>query len=125
MSFEHRILKNYYSIIDSASPERNKIEMEAIIYRFTGYYIKLSRDIFRDENAKVYNIDSVIENLEMIIFSHPNEYKEFYFNDSYDHEFTLAVRHKKVICKISVKEIKTPSIRSLINTAMENIKQIR
>ena len=34
--------------------------MVAIIYRFTGYYIKLSRDIFRDENAKVYNIDSLI-----------------------------------------------------------------
>ena len=98
MSFEHRIPKIYYSSTDSTSPERIKMEMETIIKRFPGYDIKLSKDIFKNENDWIDHIDSVVENVDVIIFSHPNECKELYFNDRYNHEFTLAVRHKKVKC---------------------------
>jgi hypothetical protein len=125
MSFEHRIPKIYYSSIDGTSPERIKIEMETITKRFPGYDIKLSKNIFGNENDWTDHIDSVVDNVDVIIFSHPNECKEFYFNDMYDHEFTLAIKHKKVICIICGKEIKTLSNSNWVNTAMESIKQRR
>ena len=125
MSFERRIPKIYYSSTDGTSPERIKMEMETIIKRFPGYDIKLSKDIFKNENDWIDHIDSVVENVDVIIFSHPNECKEFYFNDRYDHEFTLASRHKKVICVICGKKIKNLSNSNWVNTAMESIKQRR
>ena len=125
MSFEHRIPKIYYSSIDGTSPERIKIEIETITKRLPGYDIKLSKDIFNNENDWINRIDAVVRNVDVIIFSHPNECKEFYFNDRYDHEFTLASRHKKVICVICGKKIKNLSNSNWVNTAMESIKQRR
>ena len=107
MSFEHRIPEIYYSSVDDINPERIKIETETIKKRFPGYDIKLSKDIFKNENDWMGELDSVIASVDVIIFSYPNKCKEFYFTDRYDHEFTLAIKHKKVICIICGKEIKT------------------
>ena len=79
MSFEHRIPKIYYSSIDGISPERIKIETETITKIFPEYDIKLSKNTFKNENDWIDHIDSVVENADVIIFSHPNECKEFYF----------------------------------------------
>ena len=125
MSFEHKISEIYYSTADDISSERLQKEIETIRKRLPEYDIKLSKDLFNNENDWINRIDAVIENVDVIIFSHPNECKEFYFNDRYDHEFTLAIRHKKVICIICGKEIKTLSNSNWVNTAMESIKQRR
>ena len=69
MSFEHRIPKIYYLSTDGTSPERIKMEMETITKRFPGYDIKLSNNIFRNENDWTDHIDSVVENVDVIIFS--------------------------------------------------------
>ena len=125
MSFEHKISEIYYSTADDISSERLQKEIETIRKRLPEYDIKLSKDLFNNENDWINRIDAVIESVDVIIFSHPNECKEFYFSDRHDHELNLAIRHKKVICIISGNKIKTLSNSNWVNTAMESIKQRR
>lgn len=125
MSFEHRIPEIYYSSVDYINPERIKIEIETITKRFPGYDIKLSKDIFKNENDWMGEVNSVIASVDVIIFSHPNKCKEFYFTDRYDHEFTLAIKHKKVICVICGNMIKTLDNSNRVNTTIKRIKQRR
>ena len=126
MIFEHKIPKIYYSQNEDTSPERMKLEIDAIKKKFPEYDVKLSKDLFNNKNEWIARIDSFIEIVDVIIFSCPNECREgFLFSEKYEHEFTLAIKRKKVTSIICGKEIKTLSNSNWVNTAMQSIKQRR
>jgi hypothetical protein len=112
--------------MDGISPERENYEINLIKKRFPDYDILSSRNIFNNEKKWSDHIDSIIESVDIIIFSCPNECKNgFYFTEKYEHELNLTIKNKKVVCAIIGNNLKLFSDSNWVNTAIHGIKQRR
>ncbi len=126
MNFEHKIPKIYYSHPEDISHERENLEIHTIKKRFPEYEILSSKNMFNNDDEWSGLIDSTIEDIDIVIFSCPNECKEgFYFSEKYDHELNLTIKKKKVVCIVSGNKIKSLSDNKWVNTAIQSIKQRR
>ena len=126
MKFEHRTPVIYYSSMEDIKAEIENIEIETIQKRFPEYNILNSRKMFDNEEEWSDRINSIIETVDVIIFSCINECKEgFLLSEKYDLELNIAIKNKKVICVISRNKIKLISNSNWVNTAIQTIKQRR